>query len=222
MQKSKITDNCRSTSTADFHSISRFKEIRTQTFNNVIIGNLSSLAFKFSELRLLVTSIFDILIIIETKLNDTFALSQLHIGFSTPYRLDRNRNGGGLIIYIREDIPSKIITKHCFPKDMETLFIGLNFRKCKRLLCGLYHPPSQKDKYLFDNIDKALDVYSPYEKVILSGDFTSQIAENCIDTFMYQHNLQSTNKEASCYKNPNNPSCIDLFSNKWSKKFLQN
>ena len=28
---------------------------------------------------------------------------------------------------------------------------------------------------------------------------------------MYQHNLQSINKEPSCYKNLNNPSCIDLF-----------
>ena len=28
---------------------------------------------------------------------------------------------------------------------------------------------------------------------------------------MYQHNLQSINKEPSCYKNSNNPSCIDLF-----------
>ena len=104
---------------------------------------------------------------------------------------------------------------------MEALFIGLNFRKCKWLLCGLYHPPSQKDQYFFDNIDKALDVYSIYEKVILSGDFNSQIAENCIDTFMYEHNLQSTNKEASCYKNPNNPSCIDLFLTNSPRSFCK-
>ena len=113
MQKSKIKDNCRSTSTADLGCISRFKEIRTENFNNVIIGNLNinSLAFKFDELRLLVTSIFDILIITEAKLDDTFPLSQFHIdGLSTPYRLDRNRNGGDIIIYIREDIPSKIVT----------------------------------------------------------------------------------------------------------------
>ena len=214
MQKSKITDNCRSTSTTDLDCISRFKEIRTQNFNNVIIGNLNinSLASKFDELRLLVTGIFDILIITETKLDDTFPLSQFHIdGFSTFYRLDRNRNGGGIIIYIREDIPSKIVTKNCLRKDIEALFIELNFRKCKWLLCGLYHSPSQKGQYFFDNIDKALDVYSTYEKVILGGDFNSQIGENCIDTFMYQHNLQSINKEPSCYKNPNNPSCIDLF-----------
>ena len=105
MQKSKITDNYRSTSTADSDCISRFKEIRTQNFNNVIIGNLNikSLAFKFDELRLLVTGIFDILIITKTKLDKTFPLSQFHIdGFSTPYKLDRNRNGGGITIYIRE------------------------------------------------------------------------------------------------------------------------
>ena len=57
-----------------------------------------------------------------------------------------------------------------------------------------------KDQYFFDNIDKALDVYSKYEKVIIGGDFNCQIDENCIATFMYQHNLQSINKEPSCYK----------------------
>ena len=87
-------------------------------------------------------------------------LSQFHIdGLSTPYRLDRNRNGGGIITYIRQDIPSIIVTKHCFPKDIEALFIELNFRKCKCLLCGFCHPPSQKDQYFFHNIDKALYVY---------------------------------------------------------------
>ena len=76
------------------------------------------------------TSIFDILIITDTKLDDTFPLSQFHIdGFSTPYILDSNRNGVGIMIYVREDIPSKIVTKHCFPKDIEALFIELNFRK---------------------------------------------------------------------------------------------
>ena len=133
MQKSKITFNCISTSTADLDCISRFKEIRTQNLNNVIRGNLNinSLAFKFDELRLLMTRIFDILIITDTKLDDTFPLSQFHIdGFSTPYILDSNRNGVGIMIYVREDIPSKIVTKHCFPKDIEALFIELNFRNC--------------------------------------------------------------------------------------------
>ena len=181
MQKSKLTNNCRSTSTANLDWISRFNEMRTQNFNNVIKGNLNinSLDFKFDELRLIVSGIFDILIITETKIEDRFPLSQFHIdGFSTPYRLDRNKNGGGILIYIREDIPSKIVTKHCFAtKDIESLFIELSFRKFKWFLCGIYHSPSQKDQYFFDNIDKALAVYSRYEKVFYVEILISKYAE---------------------------------------------
>ena len=83
------------------------------------------------------------------------------------------------------------------------MFIELNFRKYKWLLCELFHPQSQKDRYFFDNVDNALDVYSTYEKAVLGGDFDSQIGENCIDNLMCLHNLQSVSKELSCYKNPN-------------------
>ena len=38
---------------------------------------------------------------------------------------------------------------------------------------------------------------------------------------MYQHNLQSTNKEPLCHKNPNNPSCIDLFLTNSPRSFYQ-
>ena len=126
-------------------SFSNIEETRIEHINNAIIGNLNINSFpnKFDELKLLVNGMLDILIITETKLDDTFPVSQFHIdGFSKPYRLDRNRNGGGVIIYVREDIPSKILTKHVLPTDIEALFIELNFRKCKWLLSRVYHPPS--------------------------------------------------------------------------------
>ena len=112
--------------------------------NNVIIGNLNINSFlnKFDELKVLVNGMLAILIITETK-PDTFPVSQFHIdGFSKPYRLDSNRNRGGVIIHVREDIPSKILTKHVLPIDIGALFIELNFRKCKWLLRGIYHAPS--------------------------------------------------------------------------------
>ena len=74
----------------------------------------------------------DILIITETKLDNTFAISQFHIdGYSQPYRLDRNRNWGGIIIYVREEIPNRMLGKHNFPGNIEGLFIELNFRRSK-------------------------------------------------------------------------------------------
>ena len=62
--------------------------------------------------------------------------------FAEPFWLDQNRNGGGIMIYIRDDIPSRLLSKHVFPSDIEGLYIELNFRKCKCLLLGTYHPPS--------------------------------------------------------------------------------
>ena len=68
------------------------------------------------------------------------------------------------MVYIREDIPSKLLDKHVFPYDMEGLFVELNLRKCKWLLFGTYHSPSQADICYFDNVDKAFDTCSSYEK----------------------------------------------------------
>ena len=154
----------------------------------------------------MVSGYFDVIIVTETKLDDSFPKAQFCIdGFSIPYRLDRNRNGGGLTIYVRDDIPSKMLTKHNFPENIEAAFIELNFRKCKWLLCATYRAPSQNHNYFFDNIDKCLDMYSTYERVILASDLKS------FDTFLYQHELTSINRNPTCYKNPNNPSPKSFF-----------
>ena len=48
----------------------------------------------------------------ETKTDDTFPDSQFLIeGLPLPYRLDRTAKRGGILLYIREDIPSKRIKK---------------------------------------------------------------------------------------------------------------
>ena len=63
-------------------------------------------------------------------------------GFAMSYRLERNCNGGGVIIYVREDIPSKILEKNKLPQDVEGMFVELNFRKAKWLLFRTYYSPS--------------------------------------------------------------------------------
>ena len=52
----------------------------------------------------------DVLMISEIKISDSFSISNFVIdGSSTPYKLDRNSNGGGILISIRQDIPSCLI-----------------------------------------------------------------------------------------------------------------
>ena len=106
-----------------------------------------------------------------------------------------------------------MLIKQKFSDDIEALFIEIDFPKCKWLLSGFYHPPSQSDQYFFDKLDKALDVYSTYEKVLITGDFNAQEGKNYLDTFciknMYQNELKSLNKEATCHRNPNKRICME-------------
>ena len=70
------------------------------------------------------------------KLNLIIRTSQFLVkGFAEPkFMSDRNRNGDGVMIYIRDEIRSRLLLKHVFPNDIKGLFIELNFRKCKWLL----------------------------------------------------------------------------------------
>ena len=116
--------------------------------NKVIINigniNINFLPAKFDHVKEVILKNLDILVITETKLDGTFPLGQFYVeGFTMPYSLDRNCNGRGVIIYVREDIPSK---KHKLPQDVEGVFVELNFRKIKWLLFETYHSPSQNDQ----------------------------------------------------------------------------
>ena len=63
----------------------------------------------------------------ETKLHPSFPTGQFHThGFSEPYRFDRNSSGGGILLYIREDIPSKLILTKL---TIEGFFFEINLRK---------------------------------------------------------------------------------------------
>ena len=54
-------------------------------------------------------------------------------------------------------------------------------------------------------------MYSTNERVVLAGDLNAQVGEKSFDTFLYQHELTSINRNPTCYKNPNNPSPKSFF-----------
>ena len=168
------------------------QKVRLKNPKNVITGklNINSISGKCDQLKCLISNHADILVLAETKLDETFTTSSFpKVGFSSPFQLDWNRKGGDILIYMRSDILSKLLTKHSFPNDIEGLFVEINFRKSKWLLFGTDQPPSQNDQYFFDCLDRALDVHSSYEKVIFTGDFNAQESECVFDSFLYQHDL---------------------------------
>ena len=71
----------------------------------------------------------NIFLISETKLDDTFVLSQFILeGFTPLYRLDRTEHGGGLMLFIREDIPFKQLPNVNPSGKIENIFVEINLR----------------------------------------------------------------------------------------------
>ena len=57
-------------------------------------------------------------------------------GFAKLLHRDRNKNGDGVIIFVKYDIPSKEIKVNFLPSDIECMFVELNIRKVKWLVVG--------------------------------------------------------------------------------------
>ena len=52
----------------------------------------------------------DLFMISETKLDETFSAAQFSLqGICDPYIFNRNRNCGGIMLNIREDVPLRLI-----------------------------------------------------------------------------------------------------------------
>ena len=76
----------------------------------------------------------------ETKLDDTFPLIQFILeGFPPPYRLDKTERGGGLMLFVREDIPSKLLPNVNLVVT-ENIFVEINLKLKKCLKSSSYNP----------------------------------------------------------------------------------
>ena len=71
--------------------------------------NINSVPNKLDYIRITIADFVDILVITESKLDQSFPDSQFFINrFSKLFRKNRNRHGGRLLMYIKEDIPQKL------------------------------------------------------------------------------------------------------------------
>ena len=89
--------------------------------------NINSIRNKFEELISQVTGTVDVLMISETNFDDSFPIPNFSTDdFSQPYRVDRNSSGGGIMLYVREDIPSNLLKVESVP--IEAFYVELKLR----------------------------------------------------------------------------------------------
>ena len=66
---------------------------------------------------------------------------------------------------------------------------------------------------------KDIDVLTSKPDIILMGDFNAEPADTIVSNFCEIYNLKNIIREKTCFKNPNNPSCIDLIITNRPKSF---
>ena len=94
------------------HFVTQLSNLRLKNVNRIIFAhiNINSIINKFSQLTNNIHGKIDILMISKTKIDNSFHKNEFTIpAFTEPYRQDRNCHGGGISLYIRDDIPSKEI-----------------------------------------------------------------------------------------------------------------
>ena len=111
-------------------------------------------------------------------------------GFCTPHRLDRNSKGGGILLYVREDIRLNLITVYISP--IETFYVELNLRNDKWLINCSYNPHKSLIGNDLDAVSKTLDLHSSTcDKIILLGDFNTEIDDQHMQSFCDNYSVKS-------------------------------
>ena len=184
--------------------VTLLRDLKLKNVNRLNLAhiNINSLRNKFESLKEIINENIDILVVSETKLDNSYPDAQFHLPGFNSFRYDRDSLGGGIIAFIREDIPSKEL-KSSAQGNIEGYFIELNLRRKKWVLFVGYNPHKNYISNFLKIVGHSLNKHlSSYDNLILMGDFNSEMSENEMKEFCEIYHLKNLIKEPTCYKNP--------------------
>ena len=140
---------------------------------SILYFNARSILPKLDDLRIEVAAQNpSIVCIVETWLSEDILDQEISIENYAVVRLDRNRHGGGVLMYIHTSLTWEILLRG--PNNLEflSLSIRLSFSVYKHCVSVLYRPPSSPVSF-FDNLCTTLQHLSPhfFTSFVLVGDF---------------------------------------------------
>ena len=168
--------------------------------------NISSLRNKFESLKLIISPIFDVSLVLETKIDESFPNNQFSINQYRVFRRDKNCFGGGLCLYFKVNITSKQLNLHI---ETEAIYFEVNIRLGEWLIVGLYKPPNQNNTSFLEQISKLHSIYlDSYENITLLGSSNKTPVDKILQHFTDCSIPENLINEPTCFNG--NSSCMDL------------
>ena len=153
----------------------------------------------------------DVLFVTETKIDSSFTNAQFHIKDFKLHRSDRNCHGGGILAYIRSDLPQR---RRCDLEDLvcgpiESLVLEMYIRKEKWLFICMYSPNTKYKHICCDVLDSLLDtarsnaISNIHVLADLNINLLNTIESKCLDVVIETHGLKNVITEPTCHKSSN-------------------
>jgi len=164
--------------------------------------NVRSLLPKIEEIKLMVKkSNFGVFAVSETWLTDSVPDEFVNIDGYRIYRNDRETCGGGVAIYVKEDIQHSFLS-NLISSDIENSWVLIKPDHYKPFLIGcFYRPPSSNKQYLDKMIECIQNAKNELEDLIVLGDFNFPFSLeelNITDPCVYLQHMVGARQLITC------------------------
>ena len=186
-----------------FPAVSEFRQRFTSNFIFSHL-NINSYRNKFDFMHdVLSKKLVDYLAISESKLDSSFPSAQFHVEGYVILRQDNTDSSGGLIIYVRSDLPHRRLPDaECNSNGIESLCVEVTVGKSKTVLTCIYKHPKVKKLIFKECISKMADkLMSTHDDLIFLGDWNCcPHKSNTVKDFCDMYNLRNLITEPTCHK----------------------
>ena len=210
--------------------ISHLKRYRTDNPKNCIIGhlNINSIRNKFEAVKCVLNDgLMDIFALSESKIDESFPNAQFIVNDFSLHKKDRNRFGGGLLLYMRSDIPHRrrydLELNSQVSHGVEIMIIETRLYKMEKWFVVIIYKPLSVTIKSFENV--LTEIFQSLEKEspqwFIMGDTNLDMNyEKTFSDLCVLFNLSNLVDGPTCFKG-DTPSSIDVLLSTEPKRFKQ-
>ena len=139
--------------------------------------NIRTLPGNFDQVKILLHNHpVDVIAFSETRLDEFISDSEISVDNYQLYRKDRNRNGGGVILYVSNTNCHHKLREDLMISSLELVAIELTQGKSKPIIVLAWYRPPNSNMDLFDDIERVLSITECENKdFILMGDLNCNL-----------------------------------------------